>query len=173
MAPKAAATDVYLQLPLSVVTKVDIGRLLREVEAVEDFLQQAGIREPGTPVKLPRSSRLFDEVIAANNLNVLHDDERHRLVAFLQEVKSTAPVLHMSFSADPSPLFTQKLISWLRSEIHPVVLLQIGLQPNIGAGCVVRTTNKYFDFSLRSRFKQNREVLANMIVGAAKEGAQK
>jgi F0F1-type ATP synthase delta subunit len=65
----------------------------------------------------------------------------------------------MSFSADPSPQFTQKLAAWLRQEIHPFVLLQVGLQPNIGAGCVVRTTNKYFDFSLRERFKSKRPLL--------------
>ena len=33
MAPSAdAATDAYLHLPLSVVTKVDVGRLIRELE---------------------------------------------------------------------------------------------------------------------------------------------
>ena len=71
--------------------------------------------------------------------------------------------MHISFSADPSPLFTQKLIAWLRSEIHPLVLLQIGLQPNMGAGCVVRTSNKYFDFSLRDRFKSKGEMLAKIM----------
>ncbi len=165
MAPNAQ-TDTSLQLPLSIITKVDIGRLLREIEALDDFLRQATIRQPGTPVKLPRTSRLFEETVTINKLNMLHEDERQRLLVFLKQVKEHAPILHMSFSADPSPVFTQKLIAWLRTEIHPVVLLQVGLQPNIGAGCVVRTTNKYFDFSLRSRFKQNTEVLAKMIAGA-------
>lgn len=65
----------------------------------------------------------------------------------------------MSFSADPSPLFTQRLISWLRQNIHPDLLLQVGLQPTIGAGTVVRTTNKYFDLSLREFFNQKKAVL--------------
>jgi F0F1-type ATP synthase delta subunit len=98
---------------------------------------------------------------------VLHEDSRQRLTSFLEEVRNHAPTLHMSFSADPSPAFTQRLITWLRSEIHPIVLLQVGLQPNIGAGSVVRTTNKYFDFSLRSRFKQKGDVLAQLL----KEGS--
>jgi len=170
MAPNAVhASDNYLQLPLSVVGKIDIGRLTREVEAIDNFLTQAAIRQPGTPVKMPKTSRLFDETVEINKLNVLHDDDRARLQAFLTQVKSSAPVLHMSFSADPSPLFTQKLVAWLRSELHPLVLLQVGMQPNMGAGCVVRTTNKYFDFSLRSRFKDNGKVLVDLLQGVSQE----
>lgn len=173
MAPSSGAqTDSYLHLPLSVVGRVDIGRLLREVEAVDDFLKQSGIREPGTPVKLPKTSRLFDETVEVNKLNVLHDDDRARLFEFLKQVKANAPVLHMSFSADPSPVFTQKLITWLRSEVHPIVLLQVGLQPNIGAGCVVRTQNKYFDFSLRNRFKERGQLLNDLMKGVTQQKAE-
>jgi hypothetical protein len=169
MAPNTIkSTNDIMKLPLSVVTKVDVGRLLREVESLDNFLQQGAIRQPGTPVKLPKTSRLFDETVEANHLNVLHEDERKRLFEFLKQVKTNAPVLHMSFSADPSPLFAQKLITWLRAEIHPVVLLQVGLQPNMGAGCVVRTTNKYFDFSLRSRFAEKGDVLTKLLQGAIK-----
>jgi F0F1-type ATP synthase delta subunit len=155
-----------LQFPVAVATKVDVGRLLREVEQIDSFLKQSAIRTPGSPTKMPKTSRLCDEMIEMNKLNMLHDDERARLHHFLTEVKANAPVMHISFSADPSPLFTQKLVTWLRSEIHPFVLLQIGLQPNMGAGCVVRTTNKYFDFSLRDRFKSKGDILAKLLNGA-------
>ncbi len=164
MAPKEqSSSESILQLPMTVVTKVDLGRLMRELDTLENFMQQSAIREPGTPVKLPKTSRLFDETINNNKLNMLHEDDRKRLIAFLQEVKLHAPVLHMSFGADPSPLFTQKLVAWLRSELHPLILLQVGLQPNIGAGCVVRTTNKYFDFSLRNRFTERRAELTRLM----------
>lgn len=168
MAPKNpdASTDSYMHFPLSVVTKVDVGRLLREVEQIDGFLNQAAIRTPGTPVKMPKTSRLFDETVEANKINVLHEDERARLYDFLKQVRASAPTMHISFSADPTPLFTQKLITWLRSEIHPLVLLQIGLQPNMGAGCVVRTTNKYFDLSLRDRFKEKGDILTQLLHGA-------
>lgn len=167
MAPNTSeATDSYLHLPLSVVGKIDVGRLYREVEAIDSFLKQSAIREPGTPTKMPKTSRLFDETIEINKINVLHDDDRARLYDFLNQVRNKAPVLHMSFSADPSPLFTQKLITWLRAEIHPIVLLQIGIQPNMGAGCVVRTSNKYFDFSLRTRFKDSKKSLVEIMNGA-------
>jgi hypothetical protein len=166
MAPNAnTATDSYLHLPLSIVTKIDVGRLIRELDQIDAFLKGAAIREPGTPVKMPRTSRLLDETVQVNKLNLLHEDERARLIEFVTQVRTKAPIVHISFSADPSPMFTGKLITWLRSEVHPLILLQLGLQPNIGAGCVLRTTNKYFDFSLRERLKQKGGVLAETLRG--------
>lgn len=152
-----------LALPISVVGRIDVGRLLREVEAVDGFLRQSEIRQPGTPVKLPKTSRLFDETIDINNINVLREDERNKLRDFLTGVHEHSPVMHMSFSADPSPVFTQKLVIWLRENIHPQVLLQVGLRPNIGAGCTVRTTNHHFDFSLRSRISKSQDKLLQLL----------
>lgn len=157
--------DSFLALPYSVIGRVDVGRLLREAEALDNFLSQANLRQPGTPMAIPRISKLLDETIMGNKINVLVEEERNRLLHFLMEVYSRAPMLHISFSADPSPAFTQRLITWLRQEIHPMVLVQIGLQPNMGAGCVVRTTNKYFDFSLRQRFAEKRDVLSQRLRG--------
>jgi hypothetical protein len=162
----APSTGEFLSLPMAVVSKVDVGRLLREVEALDNFLTQAAIREPGTAIKLPKTSRLLDELISQNKVNPLLQEDRSRLMHFLMEVYGRAPTLHMSFSADPSPLFMQRLTTWLRQEIHPLVLVQVGMQPNMGAGCIVRTTNKYFDFSLRQRFTERRDILAQRLKGA-------
>lgn len=152
-----------LALPTNVVGKVDIGRLLREVEALEGFIEASAIREPGTQPRMPKTSRLLDEILQQNKLNALVDNDRRRLKEFLEAVKAEAPILHISFGADPSPLFAQKLTKWLREQIHPLVLLQIGLQPSIGAGCIVRTTNKQFDFSLRQRLMNQRELLVRKL----------
>lgn len=167
-----AHAEVRLKLPVNVISRIDVGRLVREVEELDNFLKQAAIREPGSPVKLPKTSRMLDEFISLNELNVLHEDDRKRLYMFLQTIKAKAPVLHMSFAADPSPRFLQRLMTWLRLNVDPMVLVQVGLQPNLGAGCMMRTTNKYFDLSLREYFKEHREVLVTKIHGTAEE-AQK
>lgn len=161
MAPEKA----YLELPVGIVTPVDVLRLLREVRMLDESLRQAAIRQPGSSVQLPRTTRSLDDLLNANKLNILLKPDRTRLEEFLKSVKAHAPVLHMSFSTDPSPLFTQKLMTWLRKEIHPLVLLRIGLQTNIGAGCVVMTTNKSFDFSLRKHLQGQRELLTQQISG--------
>jgi len=159
-------SNAILQLPVSIVSPVDIGRLVREIDAVDNFLREAAIRQPGTKIKMPRTSRLMDELVLVNKLNILMEPDRVRLAEFLRSIKTEAPIMHFSFSADPSPIFTQKLMTWLRREIHPLVLIRVGLQPNIGAGCTLRTNNKYFDFSLRQHFKQSREILAQRLRGS-------
>ncbi len=154
-----------LQIPYAVVTRADVGRLIGEAEAIDNFLRQAAIRQTGIPITLPKSSQIFDEIIALNKLNMLQENDRKILFQFLQAIHSKAPLLHMSFSSDPSPLFQQRLVTWIRQQMHPYLLLQIGLQPNIGAGCVVRSTNKFFDFSLRERFKSQRRLLITKLNG--------
>ncbi len=162
-----------LQLPVQISTKIEVGRLLSELEELDNFLSQADIRKPGTPTKLPKMSRLLDEFIEINKLNPLHKDDRKIMLDFIKTVRLKAPTIHLSFGVDPSAVFIQKLTTWLRGNIHPLVLLHIGLQPNIGAGCVVRTTNKHFDFSLREHFKKQRSLLIEKIHSGASAATAK
>lgn len=158
-----------ISLPVGVISRIDVGRLVREVEALDEFLEQAAVRKPGTNVQMPRTSKMLDELLQMNKINAIVESDRKQLMNFLITVRAKAPVVHMSFSADPSPMFTLKLTTWLRQNVHPLVLLQVGLQPNIGAGCIVRTTNKYFDMSLRQHFAQKHELLMAKIHGAKEE----
>ncbi len=158
-----------LQLPLAVISLVDTGRLLREATDLDEFLVQSTLRQPGEKISLPRTSKLLEETAKQNKLNLLVQTERRQLIGFLEELKVNAPVLHFSFAVDPSPAFLRKLTEWLRQEIHPLVLLQIGLQPSIAAGCVLRTTDKYFDFSLRNYLLAKRDTLIGQIAGVSDE----
>lgn len=154
MEPNSPARK-FAGLPPMVVGPADVGRLIRELEAVDDHLLQQQLQHQ--EAKLAKTSKLLDELISVNQVNLLVAGDRARLKEFLTAVKQRAPMMHMSFGTDPSPVFTEKLMSWLRENIHPLLLLTVGLQPDIGAGCRLRTTNKYFDFSLSQRFDQNRE----------------
>lgn len=147
----------------NIVGKHDISNILRELQSIDEFLKQASIRQPGTPMKLPVTGRLLEEMVQTNNLNLLNAPDRKVLDEFLNEILQTAPLLHISFAIDPSPLLIRKLVLWLRKNIHQYVILQIGLHPNIGAGCVLRTTNKYFDLSLRQKFTDQRDLLLEQL----------
>jgi len=173
VAPKDAAQDQagekhLVGLPLLVVGPVDVGRLVRELENVDNYLLQAKLRN--TESRLPRVSQLMEQTVELNKLNLLHETDRKQLRELLTTVREQAPVLHVSFSADPSAAFIEKLMAWLRREIHPVVLLTIGLQPNIGAGCIIRSTNKQFDCSLRQDFLSKRDLLMSKIVAEDQAG---
>lgn len=159
------------QLPTSVATRSDLGRLQRELEAVDEFLQQSAIRQPGVQTPLPKTSNLFAAICADNKLNLLQPTDRANLKVFLSAIRDKAPVLHVSFNTDPSPLLIQRLVTWMRQNLHHYVLLQVGLNPTIGAGCVVRTTNKVFDFSLRQRFIDKRGLLMEKLIGNPQQAA--
>lgn len=146
-------------LPSIIVTPIDLGRLQRELAEVDDFLMQANLRTPGEPIRMPKASRELDDIAKNYSLNILDKSDRQALMDEFSKVKKQAPVLHVSFATEPPAAFLQKLISWLRREIHPLILVQIGLQPSIAAGCTVRTANRYFDFSLRRHLVARRDVL--------------
>jgi len=149
--------EKQLVLPMAVVSPVDIARLTREVQNLDEFFRQSEIRQGGEQQSVPRYSRLLDEVVVANEMNLLKKEDRAQLSSSLKELSASAPVLHMSFSADPPGPYIQKIVSWLRANIDGLILVSVGLQPNIGAGCIVRTTNRSFDFSLRKYFESKHD----------------
>jgi len=160
MMARATLTEKELVLPLSVVSRADVGQLTRELEALESAVRRATASKDDKP--LP-TSRLLDDISAQNKLNLLQPADRAALKTFLAMISSKAPLLHFSFSSDPSPRFLAKLLTWLRTEIDDKVLLHIGLEPALGAGCVLRTTNRYFDFSLRQHFEKQGEMLLSTL----------
>jgi hypothetical protein len=151
-------------LPVSVVSPTDVARLKREVDAIDNFFRQSEIRAGGEPsATMPQLSKLMDQVVSANQLNLLQEADRQWIVDSLTSLDVKAPVMHISFSVDPPGSHVQKIVAWLRENIDPAVLVTVGLQPNIGAGCVVRTTNKIFDMSLREFFASKRSFFVDKL----------
>lgn len=157
-------------LPISIIGPIDIARILRELQGLDEFFRQTRIRSGESLAEPPRYSRLLDSIVVQNGMNLMQEDERMRLTVSLTELSKAAPVMHISFSTDPPGPYVQRIVEWLRSEIHPHVLVRVGLQPNIGAGCIVRTTNKSFDFSLRKFFDGKREFFAEKLHAAVTPG---
>ena len=153
-----------LRVPAVITSPADVSRLHREIAALHDYLHQENLRKPGqASAKLPRTSHLLDELVASNSLNLLETETRQHLLDFLADVAANAPVVHISFAVDPSAAFLQKIVHWFRENIHPSILVRVGLQPNIAAGCVVRTTNRYYDFSLREYLKKSQPILVKAL----------
>lgn len=161
-APQAAKPFV---LPVLVFGLVEVRRLKRELEALDEYMRQLAVREPGKQAALPRLSRVCEALAAENHLNLLQPDHMRQLQTFLVTIETTAPTVHISFASDPSSAFTAKVVTWLRQNIHGYTLLQIGLQPVIAAGCIVRTPNKIFDFSLRQQLEKTKPLLLQAFEG--------
>ena len=166
MAPNTQSTNRHFTLPVKVITVHDISSLIRELDEIDSFFIQTKIRRAGASVELPKSSSIMEEMLNYNDLNLLKDDDRAKLKIILQTIRSQAPVMHFSFSSDPSRRFLEKLISWIRQEINPLALIQVGLQPTIGAGFTLRTTNHFFDFTLKKHLDQSSQLLIEEIRGS-------
>jgi len=151
-----------LKLPVSVMTKQDLHRLIREVEALDNYILQNSIRGQQSAA-LPRLTATLETLIRDNELDIMNNKARTTLGEILTGLLRTAPVIHMSFAIEPSSFMTQKIVSWFRSEVHPALMLHTGIQPTIAAGCVMRTSNKYFDFSLRQHLQASQNMLMESI----------
>jgi F0F1-type ATP synthase delta subunit len=131
---------------------------------LEEYLHQAALRkEDPANIKLPKTSRMLEEFANLNKLDLLHKADHDRAMQTLSGLSDHAPMLHISFSAEPSSAFLAKLMVWLRQNIDPMVLVNVGLQPAIAAGCIVRTRNRQFDLSLAESFKKQRTLLADAL----------
>jgi hypothetical protein len=161
------APEKKMLLPPDIIGMTDIKRLIREVYDINDAFLQLKLRKSDRPIKLPKTSILLDLIVAENSLNLLQEADRAALDEFLKNIQAHSPVIHMSFSADPSHKFLMRLMVWLRSELHPQILLTVGLEPNIGAGCILRTTNKMFDMSLKQNFYNSRGLLISKMMPSA------
>ncbi len=152
-----------LQMPVRLVTTVDMARTLRELKKLDDWLHQAELRTPGQPVKPPKTSASLEEIASLNKVSLLEATHREQLINVLSALNDHAPRIHMAFATEPSPKFLEELIVWLRANISPIILVEVGLQPNLAAGCTVRTRNRLFDMSLRNRFVDSRPKLVESI----------
>ncbi len=157
-----------LKLPIQLISQGDVGRVRRELKDLDDFICQANLRQPGTPLKtLPKTSRGLSDFAAINKINLLNEGDRESATASLNDLIVRAPVVHISFAVDPSAAFMAKIAIWFRDKIDPLTLINVGLEPNIAAGCTLQTDNHYHDFSLRQHFYDQHQLLMTMIKGEA------
>jgi len=154
-----------IHLPTGIVSTGDARRLRRDLAALEETLQAIRLRTNAPSAKLPRLSRSLEEFASTNRLNFLLPDDRHHAAVYMDTVIKKAPVLHISFASEATRKFTTELIQWLRVNFDSEMLIEIGLEPNIAAGSMVRTANKVFDFSLMKHLEGQRAMLMERLLG--------
>jgi len=147
-------------LPSSVVSKVDLARLLNELEWVDNELTAATIRaKSGVQVHMPTLSQGLNDFLIQNKLGLTESRARSAIIAQLRVLKNKAPVVHMTFAVSADRESLQKLAEWLRKEVHPQALIMVGLQPSLVAGVYLRTPNHVHDYSLRALLHGQHDLL--------------
>ncbi len=151
------------KIPLSLVGRPQINRALQELDRLDDFLLAASAHKKTKAGESFEVTPLLDELARDNGYQMTKSEDCQVLKKRLKNLLATSPQVHVSFAVEPSLKDLEPIVIWFRTHIHPTLLLQIGLQPNIVAGCVVRTPNKVFDLSLRTHMRDQQTHLMELI----------
>lgn len=162
MAPSETVAKNF-SLPVGLVTTHDVSILIKELDEIDNFFMQTKLRRSGSAMDLPKTTPQMEELVNSNKLNLLKEEDRVKIKFILQTIRSQAPIFHFSFAAEPNRQFLEKITAWLRQEVHALAIVRVGLEPTIGAGFVLRTTNKFFDFSLKELLKHEGYILTSEI----------
>jgi hypothetical protein len=146
-----------------IMTVVDLDRAIRDLRDLDDSFRQHELRSPGEPTIISKINRTLEDLARDNNLTLLDPTHRDVLIKQLQIIREHAPVVHMSFPSEPSRKALDTITTWFRVNVDPYMLLQVGLEPVIGIGCIVRTTNKIIDCSLKHTFKEKKHLLKKFV----------
>ena len=150
-----------LALPSSLATRSDLQRVIAEIERIDNSLNSAQIHEQiGHPAddSLTTSRQLAD-FLQINDIDIKNGEDRSRLLHDARHLKITAPVIHVTFATSADNDELTKIVDWVRQSVHPMAVLTVGLQPSLIGGVYIRTTNKVFDFSVRSQLANGRHII--------------
>lgn len=154
-------------LPPSTASKIEMARLVHEVEWIDHELtttsvrSKAGVRKHVEPVLSEQLKDFLDENKIA--LLELTSRDRDQLIKQLRLLKDKVPVIHMTFATPADSESLQQLIAWVRDSIHPQAVVAVGLQPALVAGVYIRTPNRVHDLSLRSQLEGSHDVLVKSL----------
>ena len=161
MSTAAVKTFDQFVLPLNVVEKIDVSRLVTEVERLDNVLITAAVRTKTGVQQQPQVqlSKPLIDFLTQNSLTLNDDHERSEIIRQLHQLKDTVPVIHMTFATPADSESLQQLVQWLRQSVHPQAVIEAGLQPSLIAGVYLRTTNHVHDLSLRAKLKGGHGIL--------------
>jgi len=145
-------------LPSTIISKVDVSRLVREFEAVDNAMtaktvrQKAGASGDEAPAMTPQLAAFLDE----NPVDLENTSARTAYVKQLRLLKNNVRVMNMTFAVVADPESLQQLSAWLRNSVHPQTVIDVHLQPALVAGVYLRSQNHVFDFSVRNALNEKR-----------------
>lgn len=152
-------TNSYL-FPESVAELRDANRLARELSVVNEQLLQQKLKSQD---ETTATSQELKDVFKVNELDIAKEEDRQLILSWLKNARKQKAIINVSLAAEASHDFILKLSKWFRKEVDPNCLIVMGLDPAIGIGTIVRTTNKVFDLSLKSKLKNSKDILLSEI----------
>lgn len=163
---KEQAKKDYI-FPKTLIGQADLARLEREVELVDSKMQAQKVRGKSADAspQLPPLSQGLGDFVEQNEIDLSDGQTLLELKEHLRQLKDHAPVVHLTFAADIDPEPLQKIVAWLRQEVHPQVLVTVGLQPSLIGGVYMRTPNKVHDYSVKTLISDKRDIVLGKLEG--------
>jgi F0F1-type ATP synthase delta subunit len=141
-----------LKLPNTIGGKRDLILATRQVEQVLNDRLQDEVRERFGAQKIGTKAgqKMLQELL---DINRLKDDTQtlKNLLQQLEGFRQYAPQVRIAFSQEPDQDMYQKIVGWFRAQIHPSVLVQVGVQPTIGGGFILHTPVRRYDMTLKTK----------------------
>lgn len=165
MTDTTVKTHTDFALPASVVSRIDVSRLVNEVERIDNDLTAAAVRNKLGQAEqpMPVTSEQLSDFLTQNQLALNESHERSRLVKELRLLKDKVPVVHMTFAVTADPEGLGQIANWIRANVHPQAVISVGLQPGLVAGVYLRTPNHIHDLSLKSKLASSRGVMVEAL----------
>ncbi len=148
-------------LPANLVTKIDISRVVTELEWADNELtsmtirKKTGVKKQVEPVLSEQASEFLD----VNTLDFGDAKVRAALIKQLHLLKNNVPTIHLTFAVPADGASLEKLAGWVRTAVHPQAVIEVGLQPALIGGVYVRTANHVHDWSMRAKLAENRGLI--------------
>ncbi|MCU1441840.1 MAG: hypothetical protein JWP85_2837 [Rhodoglobus sp.] len=148
-------------LPSTMVSKVDVSRMVTEAEQIDNKLTEAAVRVKSGAAQqtMPVLSEVFEEFLTQNKLGLDNGQSRAEMIKQLRKLKEKVPIIHMTFAVTADRESLQQIVAWLRQSVHPQAVIAVGLQPALVAGVYLRTPNHVHDLSLRAALAGSHDVL--------------
>lgn len=167
MTDAAKKSHADFVLPPSVVSRVDVSRLVSELERVDNEMTaarvRAGLQEGSEGSVSVVISQAATDFLAENELTLDDGRARSELVKQLRALKDKVPIIHMTFAVTADRESLGKIVAWLRETVHPQAVIAVGLQPALVAGVYLRTSNHVHDLSLRAKLQGSHDVLVGQL----------
>jgi hypothetical protein len=155
--------ELKFALPPSVSGRMQLARLVRELESLENEFETQKAQDREAKPRIPAMSQGMADCVELNAVNIMSGQARMQLKKTLNLAKEKAPTIHFTFAVEADPRSIQQLVAYVRKEIHPMALISVGMQPSLVGGAFVRTPNQLHDFSLRALLKGKRNVITDAL----------
>jgi hypothetical protein len=149
------------KLPTAISSPSDVTALTLEVRAYQQWYgqyanaQRTGAHyQPTQPELSPIASEVIREWAAAEPLTTTRIDA---LIADLEHVSKTAPVITITLAAVAPVEVKRALVTWCREHLGEDILVTFRFNATILGGMVVRYGSRIYDWSFRTRLMNGRQ----------------